>query len=81
MCFVFFHTRVPKVFFREMQVLINPRLSEKRLGRSTPQSDKLEFAGEFAERQRSGILSPEGGIFLAQGAAAIAAEPWVWYKE
>ena len=43
--------------------------------------DKLEFVEPIQAHVVRGILSPEGGIFLAQGAAAIAAEPWVWYKE
>ena len=44
------------------------------------ETDKLEFGGLKAR----GILSPahrRGGSTIAQGAAALAAEPWVWYKE
>ena len=38
---------------------------------------KLEFGGLFAR----GILSPEGGITIAQSGAALAAELWVWNKK
>ena len=44
------------------------------------ETDKLEFVGLKAR----GILSTahrRGGSTIAQGAAALAAEPWVWYKE
>ena len=41
---------------------------------------KLEFAEPIQAHVVRGILSPEGGITIAQSGAALAAELWVWKK-
>ena len=43
--------------------------------------NKLEFVEPIQAHVVRGILSPEGGITIAQSGAALAAELWVWNKK